>query len=148
MRGPRIWRLRAVHTGWALTLLSEENLAYASTCQTIGLNTGYLMSYTVFLALNSAEFACVTKLSSSSISADGAHSQKWGIPRLSMGSYLFFCASMSFLVTIWLFFVKEVYRHLHCCLLRLPNNPSCRTRRPPRTLVSKPYMLPCGRFAS
>ncbi|PIL30876.1 MFS general substrate transporter [Ganoderma sinense ZZ0214-1] len=76
--------------GWALTLLSEENLAYASTCQTIGLNTGYLMSYTVFLALNSDEFA-----------------QKWGIPRLSMGSYLFFCASMSFLVTIWLFFVKE-----------------------------------------
>ncbi|KAM5534345.1 hypothetical protein V8D89_011938 [Ganoderma adspersum] len=76
--------------GWALTLLSEDNLAYASTCQTIGLNTGYLMSYTVFLALNSEEFA-----------------QKWGIPRLSMGSYLFFCASMSFLVTIWLFFVKE-----------------------------------------
>nr|VWO97734.1 N/A [Ganoderma boninense] len=76
--------------GWALTLLSEENLAYASTCQTIGLNTGYLMSYTVFLALNSEEFA-----------------QKWGIPRLSMGTYLFFCASLSFLVTIWLFFVKE-----------------------------------------
>ena len=43
--------------GWALTLLSEENLAYASTCQTIGLNTGYLLSYTVFLALNSEDFA-------------------------------------------------------------------------------------------
>ncbi|TBU26371.1 MFS general substrate transporter [Dichomitus squalens] len=76
--------------GWALTLLSEENLAYASTCQTIGLNTGYLLSYTVFLALNSEDFA-----------------NKWGIPRLSLSSYLFFCAFMSFAVTIWLFFIKE-----------------------------------------
>ncbi|KAH9927460.1 MFS general substrate transporter [Epithele typhae] len=76
--------------GWALTLLSEENLAYASTCQTIGLNSGYLMSYTVFLALNSVDFA-----------------NKWGIPRLTLGSYLFFCACMSFAVTFWLFFVKE-----------------------------------------
>jgi hypothetical protein len=43
-------------TGWALTLLSEENLSYASTCQTIGLNTGYFASFTVFLALNSEAF--------------------------------------------------------------------------------------------
>lgn len=44
--------------GWALTLLSEENLSYASTSQTIGLNTGYFLSFTVFLALNSANFWC------------------------------------------------------------------------------------------
>lgn len=43
--------------GWALTLLSEENLSYASTCQTIGLNTGYFASFTVFLAFNSEAFA-------------------------------------------------------------------------------------------
>lgn len=43
--------------GWALTLLSEENLSFASTAQTIGLNTGYFLSFTVFLALNSPEFA-------------------------------------------------------------------------------------------
>jgi len=42
--------------GWALTLLSEENLSYASTCQTIGLNTGYFASFTVFMALNSEAF--------------------------------------------------------------------------------------------
>ncbi|KAG5513979.1 hypothetical protein PMAC_000601 [Pneumocystis sp. 'macacae'] len=42
--------------GWALTLLSEKNLAYASTAQSIGLNTGYFMSFTVFLAFNSSEF--------------------------------------------------------------------------------------------
>lgn len=45
--------------GWALTLLSEENLAYAATCQTIGLNTGFFASFTVFLALNSESFAYV-----------------------------------------------------------------------------------------
>lgn len=42
--------------GWALTLLSEENLVYASTAQSIGLNTGYFLSFTVFLAFNSSEF--------------------------------------------------------------------------------------------
>ena len=46
--------------GWALTLLSEENLSYASTCQTIGLTTGYFASFTVFLALNSEAFAYVS----------------------------------------------------------------------------------------
>lgn len=77
-------------SGWALTLLSEDNLPYASTSQTIGLNTGYLMSYTVFLALNSEAFA-----------------QKWGIPRLTLGAYLFFCALMSYGVTLWILFKKE-----------------------------------------
>jgi hypothetical protein len=43
--------------GWALTLLSEDAKSYASTAQTVGLNTGYFASFTVFLALNSAEFA-------------------------------------------------------------------------------------------
>lgn len=45
--------------GWALTLLSHQNLSYASTCQTIGLNTGYFASFTVFLALNSEAFVYV-----------------------------------------------------------------------------------------
>ncbi|KAH9850660.1 MFS general substrate transporter [Lenzites betulinus] len=76
--------------GWALTLLSEENLSFASTCQTIGLNTGYLMSYTVFLALNSEAFA-----------------KKWGVPQLTLGAYLLFCAFMSYAVTVWLLFIKE-----------------------------------------
>ncbi|KZT06210.1 MFS general substrate transporter [Laetiporus sulphureus 93-53] len=76
--------------GWALTLLSEDNLPYASTSQTIGLNTGYLLSYTVFLALNSEAFA-----------------EKWGIPRLSLNAYLLFCSMMSYAVTVWIFFKKE-----------------------------------------
>ena len=42
--------------GWALTLLSEHNITYASTCQSIGVHLGYSLSYTAFLPLNSPEF--------------------------------------------------------------------------------------------
>lgn len=42
--------------GWALTLLHAEHKPYASTCQTIGLNLGFFMSFTVFIALNGKEF--------------------------------------------------------------------------------------------
>jgi hypothetical protein len=43
--------------GWALTLLSPENLSYASTAQTVGLTAGQFLSSTIFLAFNSKEFA-------------------------------------------------------------------------------------------
>ncbi|KAI6133242.1 acetyl-coenzyme A transporter 1-domain-containing protein [Pisolithus croceorrhizus] len=76
--------------GWALTLLSKENLSFASTCQTIGLNTGFFASFTVFLALNSETFC-----------------QKWGIPRLTLSGYLQSCSVLCFVVTIWLIFEKE-----------------------------------------
>ncbi|KAI0344059.1 MFS general substrate transporter [Trametopsis cervina] len=76
--------------GWALTLLSHENLPFASTCQTIGLNTGYFASFTVFLALNSETFA-----------------SKWGLPRLYLSTYMQICSVFSFAVTVWLLFIKE-----------------------------------------
>ncbi|KAI1926364.1 hypothetical protein LOZ65_002595 [Ophidiomyces ophidiicola] len=43
--------------GWAISLLSPQNIAYASTAQTIGLTAGHFLSYTVFLAFNSPDFA-------------------------------------------------------------------------------------------
>lgn len=43
--------------GWALTLISPGNLSYASTAQTVGLTAGHFLSYTVFLAFNSKDFA-------------------------------------------------------------------------------------------
>lgn len=43
--------------GWALTLLTPGNISYASTAQTVGLTGGHFMSYTVFLAFNSPDFA-------------------------------------------------------------------------------------------
>ncbi|EGC37219.1 hypothetical protein DICPUDRAFT_54139 [Dictyostelium purpureum] len=42
---------------WALSILSKPYLHYASTCQTIGLNTGFFLSYTIFLSLSSPHFA-------------------------------------------------------------------------------------------
>ncbi|KAH9988801.1 acetyl-coenzyme A transporter 1-domain-containing protein [Russula compacta] len=76
--------------GWSLTLLSRENLAYASTCQTVGLTIGWLMSFTVFLALNSEAF-----------------SARWGTPILTLGTYLRFGSIACFGVTMWLIFVQK-----------------------------------------
>lgn len=42
--------------GWALTLLPPRHIEYASTCQTLGMNTGYFTSFTIFLALSNPEF--------------------------------------------------------------------------------------------
>ncbi|KAJ3291926.1 hypothetical protein HDU79_001908 [Rhizoclosmatium sp. JEL0117] len=79
--------------GWALTLLTEENKAYASTAQTIGLNTGYFLSFTVFLALNSKEF-CVKYLGYSS-------------ELILLGQYLSFWGVMFLLCDVWLIFMKN-----------------------------------------
>ncbi|GAM19226.1 hypothetical protein SAMD00019534_024010 [Acytostelium subglobosum LB1] len=43
--------------GWALTILSKKHLHHGSTCQTIGLTTGYFISYTIFMILNSSNLA-------------------------------------------------------------------------------------------
>ena len=101
----------ARRSGWALTLLSEENLSYASTCQTIGLNTGFFASFTVFLALNSDAFRYVHAMIIPPRLFDPSllFSERWGIPVLSLSTYLRFWSVICFGVTIWLmFFQKEV----------------------------------------
>ncbi|KAJ3187267.1 hypothetical protein HK101_009386 [Irineochytrium annulatum] len=107
--------------GWALTLLREENKTYASTAQTIGLNSGYFLSFTVFLALNSSEF-CNKYLRSTP--------QDLGV--LQLGWYLQFWGVMFLVCNMWLVFVqkeaedhvevvseiKTVYRHIvQVCLM-------------------------------
>ena len=42
--------------GWALTLLPADKIHYASTCQSVGVNIGVFISFTIFLALSSARF--------------------------------------------------------------------------------------------
>lgn len=42
--------------GWALTMLSKENVGYASTCNSVGQTAGFFLSYTLFLALQSKDF--------------------------------------------------------------------------------------------
>ncbi|MCO5598581.1 hypothetical protein L7F22_052678 [Adiantum nelumboides] len=82
--------------GWALTLLSDENLSYASTAQTVGLNTGYFLSFTVFLAFNSVEF-CNKYIRSTALE----------YPILSLGAYLKLSALCFLFVTTWLLFFKK-----------------------------------------
>lgn len=83
--------------GWALTLLSQDNLSYASTAQTIGLNTGYFLSFTVFLAFNSVEF------SNRYFRTAAAQSE---IPLLTLPGYLRGAALGFFAVTTYLLFAK------------------------------------------
>lgn len=71
--------------GWALTLLSPQNISYASTAQTVGLTAGHFLSYTVFLAFNSADFA--NKWFRSAANADPDH----GL--LSLGTYVAFAGT-------------------------------------------------------
>lgn len=47
--------------GWALTMLSRENVGYASTCNSVGQTAGYFLGNVLFLALESADF-CNTYL--------------------------------------------------------------------------------------
>jgi hypothetical protein len=82
--------------GWALTLLSRKNVGYASTCQTIGMNSGYFLSFTIFLALNDAEF-CNSYLRT--------NPKPKGI--LSLAQYLYFWGWFYIIVTILLIFKPE-----------------------------------------
>lgn len=82
--------------GWALTLLSPANLSYASTAQTVGLTAGHFLSYTVFLAFSSADFA--NKYFRSSPLPDGL---------LTLNSYLTFWGYAYILATLALALLKR-----------------------------------------
>ncbi|XP_028818241.1 acetyl-coenzyme A transporter 1 [Denticeps clupeoides] len=69
-RGPNVTSLTAVFfmlaflaatqdiavDGWALTMLSRENVGYASTCNSVGQTAGYFLGNVLFLALESPDF--------------------------------------------------------------------------------------------
>eukprot|EP00743_Colponemidia_sp_Colp-15_P002687 GILK01002912.1.p1 GENE.GILK01002912.1~~GILK01002912.1.p1 ORF type:complete len:531 (+),score=102.87 GILK01002912.1:42-1634(+) len=87
--------------GWALTILHRTNIGYGSTCQSLGQMFGYLLSFTVFLALHSADFC-----------------NKWirtvpepvGVLRLS--DYMFVCGVAFVVVTVvvWVFKKEEPFQ--------------------------------------
>ncbi|MBW0544424.1 hypothetical protein O181_084139 [Austropuccinia psidii MF-1] len=85
--------------GWALELLSKENLSYASTSQTIGTNIGYFLSFTVFLAFNSIEFS-----NNRWRPLFGFVSQDY--PLITLSGYLRFAALCFILVTLYLIFIQ------------------------------------------
>jgi len=80
--------------GWALTMLSKENVGLASTCNSVGQTAGFLISYSVFLAFNSADF-CNAYIRSVP--------QDTGIA--SLPSFLFFFGVVFLVVTmgVWMF---------------------------------------------
>lgn len=103
-------KIKILIQGWALTLLSDENKTFASTAQTIGLNTGYFLSFTVFLALNSSEFWYFKYKFQYLL-----HSNKFlrSVPSddglVPLGAYLQFWGLMFFCCSVWLIlFKKEV----------------------------------------
>ncbi|KAF9103606.1 hypothetical protein BGX27_010500 [Mortierella sp. AM989] len=85
--------------GWALTLLSKDNVSYASTAQTVGLNSGYFLSFTVFLAFNSPEFS--NKYFRSIPQEEGL---------VPLGGYLKFWSMLYFTISLWLVFLKKEER--------------------------------------
>lgn len=87
--------------GWALTCLSPGSLPFASTAQTIGMNTGYFSSFTVFLALLLPEFANKYLRK---------HPKNEGL--FDLGGYLAFWGYMYIVVTGLLLFVPEDPPHL------------------------------------
>ncbi|KAL8768788.1 MAG: hypothetical protein Q9209_005077 [Squamulea sp. 1 TL-2023] len=82
--------------GWALTLLSLPNISYASTAQTVGLTAGHFLSYTVFLAFNSPEFA--NRWFRSTPSEVGV---------MTLGGYLTFAGWAYLIVTVGLAMLKR-----------------------------------------
>lgn len=82
--------------GWAITLLSPPNISYASTAQTVGLTAGHFLSYTVFLAFNSKDFA-----------NRWFRTEAQDVGLLSLGTYLTFWGWTYLIVTIGLAVLKK-----------------------------------------
>ncbi|KAJ9630230.1 hypothetical protein H2204_008591 [Knufia peltigerae] len=107
--------------GWAISLLSMQNISYASTAQTVGLTAGSFLSHTVFLALQAPDFA-----------------NKWfrTVPQdyglFTLGGYMAFWGWVYLLVTLAIAVMKkedktneregimEVYRSM-IAVMKLPN---------------------------
>ena len=107
--------------GWAISLLSIQNMSYASTAQTVGLTAGSFLSHTVFLALQAPDFT-----------------NKWfrTVPQeyglFTLGEYMAFWGYAYLIVTVGLVILKredktsdrdgimEVYRSMWA-VLKLPN---------------------------
>lgn len=93
--------------GWALTLLSKRHVGYVSMCQTIGMNLGFFMSFTVFLALNDPYF-CKKYLK---LAYKDVNGEDVGI--MSMASYMKFWGCIFIIMTILVLFKKEKEEAYH-----------------------------------
>uniref|UniRef100_A0A8D0HDV1 Acetyl-coenzyme A transporter 1 n=1 Tax=Sphenodon punctatus TaxID=8508 RepID=A0A8D0HDV1_SPHPU len=82
--------------GWALTMLSRENVGYASTCNSVGQTAGYFLGNVLFLALESAAF-CNKYLR--------VHPQPRGI--VTLPDFLFFWGAIFLITTTLVALLKK-----------------------------------------
>jgi MFS family permease len=107
--------------GWAISLLSIQNMSYASTAQTVGLTAGSFLSHTVFLAFQAPDFANAWFRSVP---------QEYGL--VTLGGYMKFWGWIYLIVTVGIAVMKkedknneregimDVYRSMWA-VLKLPN---------------------------
>jgi hypothetical protein len=95
--------------GWALTLLPPHHIEYASTCQTLGMNTGYFMSFTIFLALSSTEFCNQYIRSSKAAALLGLQPQQY--PLVTLRGYIVFWGCAFTLITLAIALWKQETDH-------------------------------------
>lgn len=88
--------------GWAITMLSRENVGHASTCNSVGQTVGYFMGYTIFLALESKDF-CNSYLRYEPLDT--------GI--VDLPSFLFFWGVVFITVTTLVLLFKKETREAH-----------------------------------
>lgn len=100
--------------GWALTLLPAKKLHYASTCQSVGVNIGLFISFTIFLAFSSERF-CTQFLGLARESGEGG--------LFTLGSFMKFWAVVYVISTAALTFKSE------------PSNPEILKRREQRGTI-------------
>ena len=79
--------------GWALTILPADKSHFASTCQSVGVNIGIFISFTIFLAFSSGPF-CQQFL-------------KFDGPLFTLGSFMKFWALIYIITTGILLFKSE-----------------------------------------
>ncbi|XP_039569690.1 acetyl-coenzyme A transporter 1 [Passer montanus] len=87
--------------GWALTMLSRENVGYASTCNSVGQTAGYFLGNVLFLALESASF-CNKYLR--------FEPQPRGI--VTLADFLFFWGAVFLITTTLVAFLKKENQEL------------------------------------
>eukprot|EP00775_Hariotina_reticulata_P008729 gene8729-8910_t len=96
--------------GWALTLLPPRHIEYASTCQTLGMNTGYFTSFTIFLALSNPEF-CNTYIRSNKLLSGlfDLQPSPWGI--ITLKGYVLFWGWAFAAITVAVALLKHESDH-------------------------------------
>ncbi|KAI3389487.1 hypothetical protein SNEBB_004224 [Seison nebaliae] len=86
--------------GWALTMLSRENVGWASTCNSVGQTAGYFIGNVLFLALESVSFSnnYVRPFFNLPSSSQGI---------LTLSSFMYYCGLLFLISTTLIAMIKQ-----------------------------------------